>query len=108
MVENGMNGFPESWTTVEGQFLQLKYFCSSLDNLVKWEVEKDHFPSLESLILRNSYWITHIPYELGEIDSLQLIELQYCLESLVDSAKRIQEQQHANGNYAFQVRVIRH
>ncbi|XP_073121192.1 putative late blight resistance protein homolog R1A-3 [Henckelia pumila] len=54
MVENGMNGFPESWTTVEGQFLQLKYFCSSLDNLMKWEAEKDHFPSLERLILGNS------------------------------------------------------
>ncbi|XP_073295598.1 putative late blight resistance protein homolog R1A-10 [Primulina huaijiensis] len=95
------------WTTMEGQFLRLKHFYSSLDYLEKWEVEKDHLPSLESLMLENVRWIYEIPYGLGEIDSLQLIELRLCRESLVISAKRIQEQQRENGNYAFQVNVIK-
>ncbi|XP_073014611.1 putative late blight resistance protein homolog R1A-3 [Primulina eburnea] len=80
------------WLPVEGQFLQLKYFSSSLDGLVKWEAEKEHFPSLESLSLECAWdIIKEIPSGIGEIDSLQFIELKYCKESLVDSARRIQE-----------------
>ncbi|XP_073318120.1 putative late blight resistance protein homolog R1B-23 [Primulina huaijiensis] len=94
------------WLPVEGQFLQLKYFSSSLDGLVKWEAEKEHFPCLESLSLECAWDMKEIPSGIGEIDSLQFIELKYCKESLVDSARRIQEEQHENGNYAFQLRVI--
>ncbi|XP_073121200.1 putative late blight resistance protein homolog R1A-3 [Henckelia pumila] len=102
ILSNDINRESE-WTMIEDQFLRLKYFCSSLDYLVKWEVEKNHLPSLESLILKNVAWIDEIPCGLGEIDSLQLIELQECREPLVNSAKRIQEQQHENGNRAFLV-----
>ncbi|XP_073121178.1 putative late blight resistance protein homolog R1A-3 [Henckelia pumila] len=93
------------WTPVEGQFLCLKHFHSSLDRLVSWEAEKEHFPSLESLILWEVYSIDEIPSGIGEIDSLQRIELFSGKESLVDSARRIQEQQHENGNDDFQVLV---
>ncbi|KZV44552.1 hypothetical protein F511_17458 [Dorcoceras hygrometricum] len=93
------------WAPIEGQFLRLKYFCSSLDKLVSWEVEREHFPTLESLCLDGARWIDEIPSGIGEIDSLQLIELRNCSETLVNSAKRIQEQQHDNGNDAFEVRV---
>ncbi|XP_073035104.1 putative late blight resistance protein homolog R1A-10 [Primulina eburnea] len=108
IVQNDI-GIDSEWTTMEDQFLRLKHFYSSLDYLVKWDVEKDHLPSLESLTLENVWWnIDEIPYGLGEIDSLQLIELWFCRESLVNSAMRIQEQQHDNGNYAFQVKVFNH
>ncbi|XP_073297518.1 putative late blight resistance protein homolog R1A-3 [Primulina huaijiensis] len=95
------------WTPMEGQFLRLKHFQSTFDYLVKWEVEKEHFPCLESLIFCNVRWIDEIPSGIGEIDSLQLIELRYCRESLVNSAKKIQEQQLENGNDSFEVLVIR-
>ncbi|XP_073318137.1 putative late blight resistance protein homolog R1C-3 [Primulina huaijiensis] len=103
IVENNIKRVSE-WTSMEGQFLRLKYFCYSLDYFVKWEVEKDHLPSLESLILRNVVWIDEIPCGLGEIDSLQLIELHDCHESVVNSAMGIQWQQHENGNDAFRVK----
>ncbi|XP_073128687.1 putative late blight resistance protein homolog R1A-3 [Henckelia pumila] len=93
------------WTPVKGQFLCLKHLHSSLDRLVSWEAEKVHFPSLESLILWEVYSIDEIPCGIGEIDSLQRIELFSCYKSLVDSAERIQEQQHENGNEAFRVLV---
>ncbi|XP_073121183.1 putative late blight resistance protein homolog R1C-3 [Henckelia pumila] len=93
------------WKPVEGQFLQLQYLCSSLDNLVSWEVEREHFPSLETLCLNGVRWIDEIPCGVGEMHSLQLIELWHCPETLVDSAKRIQEQQHDNGNDDFEVHV---
>ncbi|XP_073014606.1 putative late blight resistance protein homolog R1A-3 [Primulina eburnea] len=93
------------WTPTEGQFCLLKYFRSSLDNLVSWEVEREHFPRLEILCLKGARWIDEIPCGIGEIDSLQLIELWHCPVTLVDSAKRIQEQQHDNGNDAFEVLV---
>ncbi|XP_073125419.1 putative late blight resistance protein homolog R1C-3 isoform X2 [Henckelia pumila] len=103
--DNDINRESE-WTTIEDQFLRLKYFCSSLDYWVKWEVEKEHLPSLESLILVYVKLIDAISSGIGEIDSLQLIELQDCRGSLVNSARRIQEQQHENGNVAFQVNVV--
>ncbi|XP_073125181.1 putative late blight resistance protein homolog R1A-3 [Henckelia pumila] len=94
------------WTTEEGQFLQLKYFCSSLNCLVKWKTEKEHFPSLETLILHGVYSIDEIPSGIGEIDTLRSIELRYCIKSLVDSANQIQMLQHENGNDDFRVSVI--
>ncbi|XP_075481516.1 putative late blight resistance protein homolog R1B-16 [Primulina tabacum] len=105
IVENGIERNSE-WTTMEGQFLRLKHFYSSLDYLVKWEVEKDHLPSLETLILENVRLIDEIPHGIGDIDSLLLVELLLCRESLVNSAMRIQERQHENGNYAFQVSLF--
>ncbi|XP_073121202.1 putative late blight resistance protein homolog R1A-3 [Henckelia pumila] len=103
MLSMKVTGFSK-WEPIQGQFLLLKYFRSSLDNLVVWEVEKEHFPRLEILILRRPK-IDEIPCGIADLDSLQLIELQGCSESLVNSAKRIQEQQHENGNEAFRVRV---
>ncbi|XP_073286342.1 putative late blight resistance protein homolog R1B-23 [Primulina huaijiensis] len=94
------------WVMMEGQFLQLKYFRSSLDSLLKWEMEKEHFPCLESLILERAELINEIPSGIGEIDTLRYIELQYCKKSLVISAKQMQKHQHENGNDAFRVRVI--
>ncbi|XP_073036924.1 putative late blight resistance protein homolog R1A-3 [Primulina eburnea] len=105
IVENCIERVSE-WTTMGGQFLQLKLFYSSLDYLVKWEVEKEHLPSLESLFFEGVRWIDEIPYGLGEIDSLRLIELRSCRVSLVNSAKRIQKQHDENGDYAFQVNVV--
>ncbi|KZV24850.1 hypothetical protein F511_14733 [Dorcoceras hygrometricum] len=93
------------WTPVEGQFLQLKYFHSSFDNLVKWEVEKEHFPSLERLILESVWCLDEIPCEIGKMDSLQIIELWECHSSLAVSAQLIQKDQHENGNDTFQVLV---
>ncbi|XP_073119999.1 putative late blight resistance protein homolog R1A-3 [Henckelia pumila] len=94
------------WMPIEGQFLRLKCLGSTFDHLVRWEVEKEQFPSLESLILKGARSMYEIPYGIGEIDTLQLIQLHDCGESLVDSAKRIREQQHDNGNDAFQVRIL--
>ncbi|XP_073015339.1 putative late blight resistance protein homolog R1C-3 [Primulina eburnea] len=82
------------WVMMEGQFLQLKYFRSSLDSLLKWELEKEHFPCLESLILEGAKLINEIPSGIGEIDTLQYIELQYCKKSLVISAQQMQKHQH--------------
>ncbi|XP_073127772.1 putative late blight resistance protein homolog R1B-14 [Henckelia pumila] len=96
----------EEWKPVEGQFLQLKYFHSSLDYVVKWEVEKEHFPSLESLRLMRAWSLHEIPCGIGEIDTLQLIELRKCRISLVNSAKLLQKQQHENGNIPFQLRIV--
>ncbi|XP_073124526.1 putative late blight resistance protein homolog R1A-3 [Henckelia pumila] len=104
MINIKVTEFSE-WTMKEGQFLELKYLHSSLDHLVEWEMEKEHLPRLESLILTRAQ-ISEIPSSIGEIDTLQYIELQYCEKSLVDSAKQIQKLQHENGNETFRVRVI--
>ncbi|XP_073037627.1 putative late blight resistance protein homolog R1A-3 isoform X2 [Primulina eburnea] len=96
------------WVMMEGQFLQLKYFHSSLDSLSTWEMEKEHFPCLESLILERPEWINEIPSGIGEIETLRYIELRGCKTSLVISAKQMQKHQHENGNNDFHVRVFKY
>ncbi|XP_073121173.1 putative late blight resistance protein homolog R1A-3 [Henckelia pumila] len=104
MVSNCDTEFSE-WTTVEGEFLQLKCFYTSLDHVVKWETEKEHFPCLETLILDSVELIDEIPIGIGEIDTLQYIELWGCKKSMEDSAEQIEKHQHENGNDVFRVRV---
>ncbi|XP_073126203.1 putative late blight resistance protein homolog R1A-3 [Henckelia pumila] len=108
MLRISVNIFTEvsEWTTVEGEFLQLKYFRSDLDGVVKWETEKEHFPCLETLILDGVRLIDEIPSGIGEIDTLEFMELRYCEKSMVDSAKEIRRLQHENENHGFRVRVI--
>lgn len=89
----------DTWETNDGQFLQLKFLLIEESNHQHWITEASHFPRLKSLVLHRC------PAAIGEISTLELIEVDDVNKSLVDSAKQIQEDQLENyGNNAFQVR----
>ncbi|KAH6812439.1 hypothetical protein C2S51_026201 [Perilla frutescens var. frutescens] len=96
------------WETVEGQFPSLKFLkLSYCGGLKQWMIEESsHFPCLEHLELTGLKELEEIPSEIGEILTLQLIELFYCSESAVKSAKKIvEEQEELQGDNTFCVRV---
>ncbi|XP_075512056.1 LOW QUALITY PROTEIN: putative late blight resistance protein homolog R1C-3 [Primulina tabacum] len=76
------------WETNDGEFKRLKFLLIQLSTLVEWKTEKDHFPSLRHLILQCCLLVA-IPYEIGEISTLEIIELKGCLPTAESSAKEV-------------------
>ncbi|KAL8458632.1 hypothetical protein ACS0TY_036232 [Phlomoides rotata] len=90
----------------EGQFCSLKFllidFC---DNLVRWTTDDTHFPRLEHLRLKRLDKLTEIPLSIGDIPTLQSIELERCSYSAIMSAKRILKEQEELGNEGLRVEI---
>ncbi|KAH6825448.1 hypothetical protein C2S53_005935 [Perilla frutescens var. hirtella] len=98
----------QTWETVEGQFPNLKVLkLRRCGNLSCWTSESSHFPRLERLVLDQLDLLNEIPSGIGEIQTLQSIVLKFCSQSLVISAKRMQEEQEElyGDEVALQVRV---
>ncbi|KAI3459098.1 hypothetical protein Pfo_015761 [Paulownia fortunei] len=94
----------DGWETTEGEFPQLKLLLIENSNLRHWITESSHFPILKCLLLHYCRHLSEIPDGIGEIPTLELIEVKSGKESLVESAKRIQEEQQSYGNDSLQVR----
>ncbi|KAI3455561.1 hypothetical protein Pfo_012224 [Paulownia fortunei] len=93
-----------NWNPVEGEFLRLKFLLiQCCDDLVHWTADSIHFPCLEQLVLQHMYSLEEIPSGIGDIATLRLIQLDYCSNSLVDSALAILEEQQSLGNEDLQV-----
>ncbi|KAH6769441.1 hypothetical protein C2S51_014777 [Perilla frutescens var. frutescens] len=97
-----------TWETVEGQFPSLEVLkLRSCWNLFYLMSESSHFPRLERLVFDNLFDLKEIPSGIGEIQTLQSIMLKFCSQSLVISAKRMQEEQEElyGEEVALRVRV---
>ncbi|CAA3030344.1 late blight resistance homolog R1B-16 [Olea europaea subsp. europaea] len=93
------------WIPNEGEFLQLKFLLIWETDLEHWRANETHFPRLEHLILRNCLNLVEIPSDIGEILTLETIEIDHCSPSAVDSAKKILEDQRSQGNDGLKVFV---
>ncbi|KAH6834082.1 hypothetical protein C2S53_013369 [Perilla frutescens var. hirtella] len=98
----------EEWETNEGGFQRLKFLLIELSNLVCWRAENTHFRCLERLIISKCRSLEEIPREIGDITTLELIEVGPCSKSAADSALLIREEQECLGNDVLQVRVYQH
>lgn len=97
------------WTTGEEEFPELEFLLIENAGLEEWITESSHFPRLKCLVLVNCWQLIEIPQDIGEIPTLELIEVKgQAKKSLVESAERILEEQQECGNDAFQVRCIIH
>ncbi|KAL8042752.1 hypothetical protein ABFX02_09G073900 [Erythranthe guttata] len=92
------------WETVEGQFCNLKFLlihmCSELE---WWTTDSSHFPRLEHLQLQFLDKLKEIPSCIGEISTLQSIQLLRCSDEAVISAKEILKEQEDFGNVDFRL-----
>ncbi|KAL0440948.1 UNVERIFIED_CONTAM: putative late blight resistance proteinR1B-16 [Sesamum radiatum] len=70
-----------------------------------WRAENIHFPNLERLLLEQVFYLKEIPSGIGDIATLQSIELNSCGNSVVKSAKQILEEQRSLGNETLQLNV---
>ncbi|KAL8509524.1 hypothetical protein ACS0TY_016656 [Phlomoides rotata] len=92
------------WETTEWEFCQLKLLVIENTDLHHWITESySHFPRLERLLLHECANLREIPYEIGEIPTLELIEVDSQNSSLVESATSIQEEQRSIGNDLLQI-----
>ncbi|KAL9156409.1 hypothetical protein ABFS82_09G074900 [Erythranthe guttata] len=96
------------WETVEGQFCNLRFLgiYDSHCGLEWWTTDSSHFPRLERLVLHFLDNFVEIPSAIGEIPTLQSIQLNNCTDSAVISAKRILEDQEELQNLGLQVHVV--
>ncbi|XP_047953284.1 putative late blight resistance protein homolog R1B-16 [Salvia hispanica] len=83
------------WKIFEGQFSCLKYLeLSSCHSLKHWTTEAGSiFPRLEKLTLLSLKGLENMPYEIGDIPTLQKILMSGCRKSVVKCAKDIVEEQ---------------
>ncbi|KAG6384803.1 hypothetical protein SASPL_153621 [Salvia splendens] len=94
------------WETSDGEFCELKVLLIDSTDLVQWTTESCHFPKLEQLTLFECNNLRDIPCEIGEIATLQLIEVDIRNSSVVESAVLIKEEQESCGN-ELQVGLLR-
>ncbi|XP_016463992.2 late blight resistance protein R1-A-like [Nicotiana tabacum] len=82
----------EEWEVNDDEFPELKVlklmFCQSLE---EWDAVEYSFPKLERLSLRGLENLKEIPSCFVDIQFLQSIEVRECNESVVKSARFIQE-----------------
>nr|GMD36325.1 putative late blight resistance protein homolog R1B-16 isoform X1 [Ipomoea batatas] len=76
------------WETSEAGFRQLKRLVIKDRSLEDWNAEGDHFPMLECLELHECTDLQKIPSGFVDITTLALIELNYCEDLLLTSAKQ--------------------
>ncbi|KAL3510697.1 hypothetical protein ACH5RR_030098 [Cinchona calisaya] len=80
------------WYALDGGFCHLKQLLIDKTDLAFWKATSSHFPSLERLVLKSCEFLVEVPFGVGEISTLQLVELHYCRSSAEISIKHIQEQ----------------
>ncbi|CAA2973467.1 late blight resistance homolog R1A-10 [Olea europaea subsp. europaea] len=97
--------YGREWEPNEGEFLQLKFLLLKDIDLEDWRADNIHFPSLQRLVLRNCYSMDEIPSGIGEIPTLQSIILHNCQDSLVTSAKQIQDEQLSLGIEGLEILI---
>ncbi|KAL0385150.1 UNVERIFIED_CONTAM: putative late blight resistance proteinR1A-10 [Sesamum radiatum] len=93
------------WEPNEGEFTKLKFLLIDLTTLEHWRVDPTHFPQLRHLSLSFCNFLEEIPSEIGDIETLELLELYKCSPSAVASAMLIQEEQQSLENHGLRVRI---
>ncbi|MFS7974570.1 hypothetical protein Hanom_Chr09g00870301 [Helianthus anomalus] len=51
------------------------------------------------------YDLEEIPLEIGDIPTLELIQIEDCRQCVGESVRRIQEEQHDYGNYYLRIGI---
>ncbi|XP_051115803.1 putative late blight resistance protein homolog R1B-17 [Andrographis paniculata] len=86
------------WEPAQGEFCRLKELAIDYNDLACWRAESMHFPILEKLKLTGLRLLEEIPWGIGDIPTLKSLDVEYCSESVIDSAKEIWEEQRELGN----------
>ncbi|KAL6563424.1 hypothetical protein OROGR_002383 [Orobanche gracilis] len=96
----------DRWDTKDDEFKKLRFLNLDRLDLKKWNVSsREHFPMLQKLLVHGCKYLDKIPMEIGEIATLQLIEVRDCQVSVEESATEIEQEQHDFGNEGLTIRV---
>ncbi|XP_028123901.1 late blight resistance protein R1-A-like [Camellia sinensis] len=81
------------WATNDRGFPLLKFLKLKCLNVEQWITCSSYFPSLRHLLLESCDNLEEIPSSLGDILTLQMITIAYCRPPIVESARKIKEEQ---------------
>ncbi|XP_051133227.1 putative late blight resistance protein homolog R1A-10 [Andrographis paniculata] len=96
----------QTWEVGKGGFGRLRMLRLHRVDMVTWRADERHYPRLEQLDIRNCFRLEEIPSGIGEIPTLQIINVHKTMSpSAVESLRRIQEEQLEYGN-SLQVRFF--
>ncbi|KAL1546745.1 putative late blight resistance protein R1B-16 [Salvia divinorum] len=88
--------YGEQWETSQEGFGNLIHLLIDESNLKCWRTKWTHFPRLQCLMLHRCPYLHEIPKDIADILTLKLIEIDDLNQSLLYSAKIIQEEQWKN------------
>ncbi|KAL2507986.1 putative late blight resistance protein-like protein R1A-6 [Forsythia ovata] len=97
----------QQWNPSEDEFQNLKFLELDEVPIARWNASSDHFPTLEQLVFRKCNHLNKIPSSLGDIITLQMIEVHGCKKSLAESARQIEKEQRDLGNEELKVIITR-
>ncbi|KAI3450840.1 hypothetical protein Pfo_007505 [Paulownia fortunei] len=93
------------WEPTEDEFRSLQFLLLENLNLVHLRADDTNLPRLRRLVFRSCSKLEEIPCGIGDIPTLEIIDLDKCSPSAVASAILIWEEQYYNGNYGLEVRI---
>ncbi|XP_027076880.1 putative late blight resistance protein homolog R1A-3 [Coffea arabica] len=93
----------KEWEVTEGAFPKLRFLKLEDLEIVRWTASGDDFPPLEKLVLCSCRMLEEVPSCLGDIPTIEMIEIRSCHKSAVNSVKQIQEEQMDLGNKGLKV-----
>ncbi|KAM7489095.1 hypothetical protein LguiB_026579 [Lonicera macranthoides] len=86
------------WDTNDGGFHRLKFLKFQRLDIVQWDASINHFPTLRHLVLHSCEKLEVVPPGLGDISTVEVIEVNWCRDSTANSALFIQKDQEDMGN----------
>ncbi|XP_047947663.1 putative late blight resistance protein homolog R1B-17 [Salvia hispanica] len=104
LLRNSVIG--SDWTPVEGKFCHLKALTiDGCSDLVCWNADNSHFPVLQELLLEDLCKLIEFPSGIGEIATLEDIELKFFSLSSSISAMRTLAEQEELGNESLRLTI---
>ncbi|XP_027079286.1 putative late blight resistance protein homolog R1A-4 [Coffea arabica] len=88
----------EEWVMEEGEFPSLRVLELSMLDIRKWTASSDNFSRLEKLCVHSCMNLEEVPSCLGECETLQMIEVKGCRDSVTNCVDQIQQEQMDMGN----------
>lgn len=95
----------KEWKTNEDEFQELKFLKLEALQIHRWNMLSEHFPKLEQLVIQKCWKLKKFPSSLGDISTLQSIDIHSCRKSVADSALQIQKEQLEMGNEEFKLNI---
>lgn len=93
----------ETWEMKEGEFPKLRFLKLERLDILRWTASCDNFPPLQKLVLHRCVKLQEVPPHLGDIPTIEMIEVRGCHKSAVCLVEQIQEQQMDMGNECLKI-----
>lgn len=98
-------GQGEEWEPIEEQYSNLKLLELMELDLIRWRADETNFPRLQCLIVKSCHELEEIPVGIGDIQTLERIELVGCHPPVVTSVKNIKLEQDELRDVGLEIKI---